>query len=134
MIESIDATPRRVRNFGFLFGTLGIVLACISVWKGGGAWKWLMATSVGFFTLAFVGYSVLRPLYVGWMTLAYLLAWINTRVLLGLFFYLILTPGGVILRLLGRDLLEEKIDRNRPTYWKPRDPPGEDRSRYERLF
>ena len=38
-------------------------------------------------------HAVLRPIYVGWMKFAFVLGWINTRLILGLFFYLILTPS-----------------------------------------
>jgi hypothetical protein len=68
------------------------------------------------------------------MKFAALLAWVNTRLILGLFFYLVLTPVGVILRLMGKDLLDEKIDRSASSYWIKRDQAITDRSRYERLF
>ena len=78
--------------------------------------------------------SILRPIYVVWMKFAYILVWINMRVILGLFFYVVLTPVGLVFRLLGKDLIDQKIDRAAPTYWKRREPQRLDASRYERLF
>ena len=58
----------------------------------------------------------------------------NTRIILGIAFYLIMTPMGMLLKLLGKDLLDKRIDRNAGTYWKDREQKAFDRERYERLF
>ena len=63
----------------------------------------------------------MKPIHIGWMTLAFALGWFNTRLLLGIFFYLILTPIGVLMRLFGKDLLDQRIDKRATTYWKKRD-------------
>ena len=68
------------------------------------------------------------------MKFAHALGWINTRLLLGLFFYLVLTPAALILRLLGKDLLHQQVDRSAPSYWIKREPVQLDPERYERLF
>jgi hypothetical protein len=97
------------------------------VWKEIGLWPYLIGGAVFFLFTAFVGQPILRPLYVGWMKFAFVLGWVNTRILLGLFFYLILTPIGLVLRLTGKDLLGLTIDRHATSYWvkrerKPFDP------------
>ena len=76
----------------------------------------------------------LRPVYVGWMKFAFVLGWVNTRLILGLFFYGILTPVGVAMRLFGWDPLTRKIDRTAPSYWVKRVPAPFDPKRSERLF
>jgi carbamoyltransferase len=58
----------------------------------------------------------------------------NTRLLLGAFFYLILTPIGLVMRLAGKDYLEKQIDRSATTYWIKREPVPMDQKRYENLF
>lgn len=51
-------------------------------------------------------YAVARPsvkyVFRGWMVFAHLLGWINTRLLLGLTYYLVITPTGLVMRLFGR--------------------------------
>jgi hypothetical protein len=68
------------------------------------------------------------------MKFAFLLGWLNTRLLLGVFFYLILTPIGLLLRLTGRDLLDRKIDPAARTYWSKREVVPFDPERCERMY
>ncbi len=132
MTDRIDASRTAVRKFGLLFGALSVLVGAYMLYRGHGTWVWALGAAVFFWVTGLVGYPVLKPVYIGWMKFAYVLGWINTRLFLGLFFYLILTPMGLLLRLLGKDLLDEKIDKNAATYWKKREPV--DPSRYERLF
>jgi hypothetical protein len=63
----------------------------------------------------------LRRMYDGWMVFVRALAWINTRIILTVVFYLILTPVSVVRRLLGYDSLNRRLDRNAATYRVPRE-------------
>lgn len=134
MIEKINATRDSVRKFGLLFAVIGVLLAAYLIYRGSAQWYWPIAGSLLFLVAAFVGYPILKPLYIGWMTFAFILAWVNTRILLGVFYYCIVTPIGVLMRLAGKDLLDRKIDRSAKTYWKKREKEPFDPARYERLF
>ena len=61
------------------------------------------------------------------------LGWLNTRLILGLVFYLMITPLGLLIRLAGTDLLDEKIDKKAESYWKKR-PPAPGPARYEKSY
>jgi len=104
------------------------------MYKGGHVWPWFLGGSVFFLVTGFFAYPVLRPIYVGWMTFAFALGWINTRIILGLFYYVIMTPTGVLMRVFGKDLLEENLDRSATSYWIKREQQPFDASRYERPF
>jgi len=56
-----------------------------------------------------------------WIKLTSVLGWINTRLIVLALFYLIFTPVGIVLKLFGKDLLEIKFDRKRPTYWNKKE-------------
>ena len=67
------------------------------------------------------------------MTFAAILGWVMTRVILSLVFYLIITPIGLLTRLLGEDFLAlKKIDSN--SYWSYRDSSEELNQNYEKQF
>jgi len=51
---------------------------------------------------------------------AHAIGWFNTRVILILVYYLLLTPTGLIMKLCGKDLLDRKIDRGCQSYWRER--------------
>lgn len=123
-----------VKKFGLLFGTISSGIAFYIVLRGGDAWPWFVFPAAFFFGTGLFAQRVLRPIHATWMRFAHVLAWVNTRILLGLFFYLVMTPLGVIMRLAGKDFLDEKIDRSASTYWSKREEQPLDRARYERLF
>jgi hypothetical protein len=134
LTKKISGTREEVRKFGLLFGVVFAALAVYLRYAGNGRWYWCVVAASGFLGSGYLAYSVLRPIYLGWMKFAFLLAWINTRVILGIFFFLAITPVGFVLRLTGKDLLDEKIDKEAKTYWKKREKAPSDPQRYERMF
>ena len=63
----------------------------------------------------------LRRVYVGWMVALSPVAWLVSYVLLGIVYYGVVTPLGLVVRWLGRDPLDRQFDRKAATYWKRRD-------------
>ena len=130
----VPATRKNVRNFGLLFGALCFILSGFLLVKGNAGWVWGAGGGLFFLITGLFAFPVLKPVYASWMLFAFVLGWINTRLLLGAFFYLVLTPIGLLLRLMGKDLLDEALDRNAGSYWKKRERRPFEKGRYERLF
>jgi len=130
----IAASDREVRKFGVMFAVICLIVAGYSYYKSGTVWPWFLGGSALFAIGGLVLRSALRPVYVGWMKFAFVLGWVNTRLILGVFFYGILTPIGVTMRLFGWDPLTRKIDRKAESYWVKRAPVPFDAKRYEQLF
>jgi hypothetical protein len=130
----VDSSDRRVRSFGLLFSAITLGVAAFSYFKGGHAWPWFAGGSGFFLVSGLFLRPVLRPLYVLWMRFAAILGWVNTRLILGIFFYGILTPIGWILRLQGKDPLTRKLDRSAKSYWVKTKPEPFTPKKYERLF
>lgn len=130
----INPSDRNLRNFGFLFSGIFLALAIWLFYKSIGSAPWFLGLAACFLLLAFVGRAILKPIYIGWMSIAVVLAWINTRIILGLTFFLIFTPMGIIARLLGKDLLQERIDKNASSYWIAREESPMPKSRYQQMF
>lgn len=74
-----------------------------------------------------------RAVYVGWMFAAEPIGWTISHAILGIVFYLVITPIGLVVRLLGNDPMCRKLDPSAATYWIPRKP-VEDVKRYYRQF
>jgi hypothetical protein len=134
LIEKIETTTKKLRNFGVLFAVVGGLASAWGAWHGSAAWAWWLGGGVLFLLAGIAAPGILKPVYLAWMTFAFLLGWINTRVILGLFFYCVMTPVGLVLRLTGKDLLEEKLDRTARSYWRKRERRPVEPGRYERLF
>jgi len=148
LIEKVNTSREAVRKTGQAFLIAGTVIAAIIVWKYGhgdegwqignalqnDTWKWFLGSGVGLFIMSYVAYPVFKPIHIGWMKLAFVLGWFMTRVILSIFYYLILTPIGLVLRIGGKDLLDTKINRDAKSYWIKRKLDVFDSTRYENQF
>jgi hypothetical protein len=122
-LEKIPATPKEVRKFGLMFAGIGVLFAAFNFYRGGGAWPVLLACAGAFLAGGLVGRRLLRPVYILWMKFASILAWVNTRIILGIAFYLILTPIGILVRFFGKDALGLTLEPKRASYWIKRETP-----------
>lgn len=130
-MEKISTDKKTLKKFGITMGIALLVISLLILLKARHSAVPALIISAVFFILAFLIPAILRPVYIIWMKLAFLLGWINTRVILIVIFYLLFTPIGLVMRLFGVDLLERKIDKGRDSYWKKREKKVSD---YERLF
>jgi len=96
--------PKQFRSFGLLvggiFGTIGL---WPMVWRQQDPRWWAVALAAVLIVPALVAPRSLALIYRAWMTLGEGLSWINTRIILGVVFYALVTPMGLTMRLFGRD-------------------------------
>lgn len=119
------------RSFGLLFCVVFALLAGFQLVSHlmGKSGDLRTAAILGGVSTAFLGISLvvpglLHPLNVQWMRLGFLLQTVVSPVVLGILFFLTVTPMGIVLRLMGKDLLRLKLDKSARSYWIVRDPPG----------
>lgn len=120
-------SAQALRKFGFVMaGALG-VLGGIAAWRGRTiAWALLVAAAV-FLLTALARPRALRGVERVWMRFAEFLGRIMTLVLLTVTYVLVITPIGVVRRLLRKDSLGLQFDSTATTYWVPVDPEGANR-------
>ncbi len=96
------------------------LLAGLGVWRGHTVLPGVLgALAVVLALLALGAPSLLGPVHRLWMQVADALGWFNTRVLLGLVYFLVMTPTGIVMRLMGRDPLDRRLG-DRASYWVER--------------
>ena len=78
--------------------------------------------------------GILKPIYLVWMIFAVILGWFMTRLILSLLFFLVVTPIALVLKLVGKDLLELKKQEVRGSYWNKRVSQKERNQNYEKQF
>jgi hypothetical protein len=111
------ASKQEYRKFGL---TLGIVFSLIGLflfWKSKGSAPYFIVIGVGFILSGFIIPSALKYIYTIWMGFAVIMGYFMSRVILSLIFFLMFAPVGIITRLLRKDLLKEKWDKNADSYW-----------------
>jgi len=117
-----------------LVGGVLSALGALLLWRGRSSAPFFLAPGIILVIAGALVPSLLKPIQKAWMTLAILMGWVMTRVLLSALFYLTLTPIGFILRLMGKDLLDQKLEPQKQSYWKVRPPTSRVPNEYERQF
>ena len=112
------------RNFGLVFAAVFLIVALLPLWHGHGTRLWAVGVSLTFGVIALAIPAVLGPLNRLWTAFGQLLHRITSPVALAILFYGVVTPTGLLMRLFGKDLLRLRFDRNAPSYWIQRTPPG----------
>lgn len=112
------------RGFGIVFACVFALLALYNLWHDGTAWRWLAAIALLFLALAFIRPRLLSPLNRAWTRLGMILYHVTNPIILGMIFFLFVTPLGLVMRLAGKDFLRRQIDPKAKSYWIRREPPG----------
>lgn len=112
------------RAFGLVFSTVFAIISFYPLLSGDSIHVWSLIAALVFLLLALVIPGLLAPANRLWMRFGELLHRIVSPVSLGIVFYLTVMPTGMIMRLLGKDLLRLRFDPAADSYWIKRDPPG----------
>jgi hypothetical protein len=125
---------RELKQFALLWiGFFGLIGA-YCLWANGSpsaATAFWIVAAAGLAGYAFP--NLLRPVYILWMALALPIGWVVSHLLLLAVFYLVVTPIGLMMRLVGYDPLKRQIDRSAKSYWTPHDPAA-DPARYFKQY
>ena len=112
------------RSFGLVFAGVFALIGLLPLIFGGVARLWAIALAVVFLIAALAFPGVLGPLNRLWMRFGLLLHRIVSPIVLGIMFFGVITPMGLLMRLLGKDLLRLRLDKTAGSYWIARTPPG----------
>jgi hypothetical protein len=134
-IRQLSPNRRELRKFGLVvggvFGALGLLLLA----RGRTSAPWFLVPGAVLVFFGALGPRVLKPVYLVWMSLAIVLGFVVSQVILTLVFFLVFAPLGLVARCAGRDFLTRKLDRQAATYWMPREYRGRrSPADYERQF
>ena len=112
------------RTFGLVFAALFAFIAASRWWRGEPFVEWLLAAAAAFAIAALFAPWILAPLNRAWVKLGLLMFDVVNPIVLGILFYLVFLPVGLVMRVLGKDPLHLRLDPAADTYWIKRVPPG----------
>lgn len=117
-IKDIKSGKNQLREFGLTIGIILVILGVIALWRNRSICLHLLVTA-GIFIGFGLGFpKVLKPIHKIWMSFSIIIGFFVSWLILSVLFYAVLTPIGLVMRILGKDILDQRIDKNRDSYWQ----------------
>ena len=108
------------RSFGILFCIVFAIVALWPIMSGGSLRIWPIPISLIFLILGLLNSKLLNPLNFAWVKFGELLGRIIAPIVMAIIYFIIVTPIGLFMRLIGKDLLNTKFSK-KSSYWIKRD-------------
>lgn len=133
-LKQQSITPKGLRKFGLtIFGILSVI-GIILYFKGSIHFWWIGGFGILFLTLGLISPITLKHVYKLWMGFGIVLGHLVSSIILSLLFYLVITPIGIVLRILGKDYLNRGFSKKEGTYWIKRERREFEPGRYEKMY
>ncbi len=133
-IKNIKEDKTTLRKFGLTVGTVLLIVAIVLYLTGKSSSVIFGGAGVLLILFGLILPNILKPLNKIWMTLAVILGWFMSRLILFILFYIVITPIGFFLTIAGKDFLNLRTDKNSNSYWEKREKRVKEKIDYERQF
>jgi Saxitoxin biosynthesis operon protein SxtJ len=108
------------RSFGRVMAVACGLVAAYGLWKGTSLWPYWLGASVVFAAVAWLRPALLAPLNRVWFLFGRLLHRVVNPIVMGVLFFVVFTPIGLLMRLFGKRPFALQFDSGEPSYWIPR--------------
>ena len=105
------------RSFGIVFFFVFLIISLWPLLNGNPLRVWSIFVAIIFLILGLINSNFLTPLNKLWFKFGKLLGFIVAPIVMGVIFFLIITPTGFIMKMLGKDLLNKKYNNKIKSYW-----------------
>ena len=109
------------RSFGVVFSVVFLIISFWPLFTEGTIRIWAIFIAILFLLISYFKPDVLYPLNKIWFKFGLLLGIIVSPIVMGIVFFIIVTPIGIIMRIIGKDLLNKKINNSVKSYWIKRE-------------
>ena len=134
-IEVVSRSNREAREFWLIMMGVGLVSALLMLWRHRPNIALVLGgVSATFALLALTTPKLLEPVRMAWMAFAHKLGWVNTQVLLGIFYLIFMTPLAVFMRWVGRDEMKRRWPAANSSNWENHRARQHNERHYENMF
>ena len=135
-LSRLEQDNRSLRKFAGVISSALIFISLLVFFWGSVPERayWLAGTAMILLLLGLPFPQLIRPLHSFWMGLALFIGYFMSRLLLSLLFFIVISPISLIMRLFGKDILKQKINKNKDSYWIKRNIKERSAEDYERQF
>ena len=109
------------RSFGVVFFFVFLIISLWPLLNGNPLRVWSIFVAIIFLILGLINSNFLTPLNKLWFKFGKLLGFIVAPIVMGVIFFLVITPTGFIMKILGKDLLNKKYNSKMKSYWISRE-------------
>ena len=117
MMRKIETKISSNRNFGLVFFTIFLILSIWSLMYENPIRVWSLLISIIFLILGLTSSKILTPLNQLWFKFGMLLGGIISPIIMVVVFFIVITPIGLFMKIMNKDLLNKKYDKKKITYW-----------------
>jgi hypothetical protein len=112
------------RGFGVVFAVVFVIIGLFPLWDGGPMRLWALIVAGAFLAAGMFVPILLKPLNRLWFLFGIAIHKVMSPLIMGLLFYLTVTPIALIMRMVGKDPLNRRFEPSAKSYWVERDPTG----------
>lgn len=105
------------RSFGIVFFVVFLLIALWPLKSGGDIRLWSLVLSIIFIILGLLNSKLLYPLNKLWFKFGILIGTVVSPIIMGIVYFAVVTPIGIFLRIIGKDLLRLKKSKKMKSYW-----------------
>lgn len=118
--RQLDRSPAALRRFGWTIGGALVLLGVLLAWRHRVAGWPMFGVGVSVLLLALLAPGALEYFHRVWMTIALVMGWIMTNVILTVVFFLVVTPIGLLQRLFAKPAVDLAFKTGAASYWESR--------------
>ena len=133
-IKNIKSDKKECRKFGITVGIVLLLIGIILYYYSKFSAPYFIGAGGSLILLGLLVPIILIPLQKIWMTLAVVLGFVMSRIILTALFYFVVTPIAIIAKLFGKDFIDLKIERKKKSYWNYREEEDYKKITTERQF
>ena len=123
IVSHVSTEQSSEKSFGVVFSIVFLIVALYPLINSESLRIWALVVSIIFFLLAFLAPKILVLPNKLWFKFGLLVGSIVAPIVMTLIYFVTVLPTGLIMRLLGKDLLKQKLDKNAKSYWIEREQP-----------
>ena len=121
--SNVSTEQSSEKSFGVVFSIVFLIVALYPLINSESLRIWALVVSIIFFLLAFLAPKILVLPNKLWFKFGLLIGSIVAPIVMAFVYFVTVLPTGLIMRLLGKDLLKQKLDKNAKSYWIERKEP-----------
>ena len=121
--QNIQVERGSEKSFGLIFAVVFFIVGLYPLVNNKDILLWPLITALTFFMLGYMAPKVLTVPNKLWFKLGLALGAVVAPVVMALVYFTTVVPIGLIMRLMGKDMLQQKLNKNAKSYWINRDQP-----------